>query len=389
MATSAAGSSAACDYRIVSRVWYEPQHAEIGNHGLEDWGIDGKRFRVRFIRIAAALALVVASGCGAGKVAAPFGPSPQFHGATRSAISTTPSPAATTIPFWQSSFEYGGATYPFEMVGASPMTDPASTTVPVVVVPIRFMFGDGTVLDAGPQVRGIWVSPLFAQNSYAAGKTQYGDAVMRSEFWQYVAKTNYHVLLAPPQIEPTVDIAVPAADGYTTRSSNGSVKGYVTFDWFIKTIEPQELMQLNVSPSSLAIFATRSTKVLEAGNYCCYSGYHASFPEMTPSGPAIFTTVWASVADNSVEALSHEVAEWFNDPFYTNDVPKWLQPGETACGGSQLEVGDPVTQYVFRVGGFGMQDEAFYSWFSRQSPSIGIDGRYDLMGKLTQPATSC
>ncbi len=308
--------------------------------------------------------------------------------ATTGLMTPSPSPSASTIPFWQSSFQYGGVTYPFEMVGTNPMANAASTMIPTEIVPIRFMFSDGVVLDADPQVSGIPASPLFTDNRYAAGNTQYGDAVMRSEFWQYVAKKNYHVLLGLPIMEPTVDIVVPAGDGYT-QTVNGHVTGYVMFDWFIKTIEPQVLTQLNVSPSSLAIFATASTKVLEPGNYCCYAGYHEAFPVTTPSGPSVFTTVWASVAKNSVETLSHEVAEWFNDPFYTNNVPKWMQPGEASCGGDQLEVGDPVTQYVLHVGGFGVQDEAFYSWFSRQTPSIGINHRYDLLGKLTQPATSC
>ncbi len=80
-----------------------------------------------------------------------------------------------------------------------------------------------------------------------------------------------------------------------------------------------------------------------------------------------------------------------NDPFYTNRVPEWVQPGFTTCGGEYLEVGDPVTQYDFKVNKYKLQDIAEYSWFTRTKSPIGIvlaTGKpgYDLMGMLKNPA---
>src|SRR5207237_6459964 len=103
----------------------------------------------------------------------------------------------------------------------------------------------------------------------------------------------------------------------------------------------------------------------------------------------ILTPVWASVTVSSLGAMPHEVAEWLNDPFYTNNVPKWVVPGGTKCGGHQLEVVDPVTSHDFTVNGYAMDDVAFYSWFSRDVPSIGINGQYDLTGALSGPAFVC
>jgi hypothetical protein len=87
--------------------------------------------------------------------------------------------------------------------------------------------------------------------------------------------------------------------------------------------------------------------------------------------------------------MAHEVAEWMNDPFYTNVVPKWVDPITHACGGAKLEVGDPTASILFQVNGYQVEDMAFYSWFTRTVPSIGINGKYDLLGRLTDPAAVC
>ncbi len=42
----------------------------------------------------------------------------------------TPSRSDNTVPFWSSSFDYAGTTYPYTMVGTSPFGVPAATTVP-------------------------------------------------------------------------------------------------------------------------------------------------------------------------------------------------------------------------------------------------------------------
>lgn len=46
---------------------------------------------------------------------------------------------ANTVPYWSSSFNYGGKTYPYTMVGTNPLTN-TSTTVPMVIVPLKFTF---------------------------------------------------------------------------------------------------------------------------------------------------------------------------------------------------------------------------------------------------------
>jgi hypothetical protein len=305
-------------------------------------------------------------------------------------LTPTPSPqtAVVTIPYWSSTFAFGGTTYSYKMVGSNPMSSSETTTVPVSIIPVQLDFSNGISLNPTAAAATVGDTPLFATGTYASGRTQYGDAFMRAQFWKYTANSNYHVLLGTPVLEPTVRIAVPESDGFTSTTA-GFTTGYVTYGWFVQTVEPQLIAQMGIDPRSLTIVATYNTKVLEPGGACCYAGYHSAFALTTSYGPSIATTAWASVVVNGVETLSHEIGEWLDDPFYTNTVPSWINPINGACNGNLLEVGDPVTNYVFSVNNRELQDLAFYSWFSRDQPSLGFNGVYDLMGRLKAPAASC
>jgi hypothetical protein len=297
------------------------------------------------------------------------------------------SAASSTIPYFSSVFTYQGQGYAYTMVGTDPRTDPKTTTVTAHVVPVKLTFSNNEALDATSLASRAVSSPLFKSVQFPEGTTQFGDAVMREEFWKYASSRHgYHVLLSAAPIEPTVSVAVPSSDGYTKAGSSGQ-NGYVAYSWFVSTIEPQIIDQLKIPPTDLTIFITSRTSVLEPGGYCCYLGYHSVFRDSSLAHT--WTTAWSSVTNKSIEYLSHEVAEWLNDPFYNNNVPAWVSPESGACGGRQLEVGDPVTLYRIKKGGFAMQDVAFFSWFARQTPSVGFQGRYDLGGKLHAPAANC
>jgi hypothetical protein len=87
------------------------------------------------------------------------------------------------------------------------------------------------------------------------------------------------------------------------------------------------------------------------------------------------------------------VAEWFNDPFNSNVVPNWTSPLAPRYGcDNTLEVGDPLVKVVFTVTGFSgyhLQDEAFFSWFARQSPTIALNGLYTYLGTFKTLSKLC
>ena len=79
------------------------------------------------------------------KITTPPGsrPPPSRSSLARAALPR--SAPAKTIPYWSSSFTdpTNGVTYPYTMVGTNPFTTNASTTVPTVIIPFRFVFADG------------------------------------------------------------------------------------------------------------------------------------------------------------------------------------------------------------------------------------------------------
>jgi hypothetical protein len=110
------------------------------------------------------------------------------------------------------------------------------------------------------------------------------------------------------------------------------------------------------------------------------------------------TYAWASWLDTGVfgasgadtAAMSHEVAEWLNDPFVNDVVPQWSVPSQPQYGCSNsFEVGDPLVGHVFTINGLHYQDEANFSWFARQKPSIGSNGWYSYRGTFTTYSPSC
>ena len=93
--------------------------------------------------------------------------------------------------------------------------------------------------------------------------------------------------------------------------------------------------------------------------------------------------------------MSHEVAEWMDDPNTSNPVPPWGGEGQVPSPNCQanLEVGDPLTGTdvsPVTLGGFAytLQELAFFSWFYG-GPSLGSGGNYSNNGKFTGFAIAC
>src|SRR5690242_8178410 len=92
----------------------------------------------------AALALACASLAGAVGAVAGGKPGPTRVGEAGTPGygadgSVAPQAEARTVPTWSSAFTFQGRSYPYTMVGTSPLVG-ATTTVPVVLVPLRLSF---------------------------------------------------------------------------------------------------------------------------------------------------------------------------------------------------------------------------------------------------------
>jgi hypothetical protein len=124
-------------------------------------------------------------------------------------------------------------------------------------------------------------------------------------------------------------------------------------------------------------------------------GYHSAtsgnqtYAFAAYSDPGIFTA--SGIRD--IHALSHEVGEWMDDPFGNNIVPTWGNVGQVSGCQNNLEVGDPVTGVAFTVSPnnftYHPEDLVFLPWFSRQSPSSSVNGRYTFLNTFSSPAAAC
>ena len=308
--------------------------------------------------------------------------------------------AKSKLAHWSSTFTSGGKTYKYSMVGTKPSKGSKTTTVPVTIIPLKLTFSNGTSFDGSQKVQNTTASPIFQNASFISGNTQYGDAIQRAEFWNSVSTTspNYHVLVGAPTIANTVSITVPAANGATVKDSSGKTIGIIDINWFDPQIQAL-LTSMHFTANMLPIFLSNNVYLSQGAptlSNCCIGGYHSA----VKNSAGLQTYIWTVNADagiqggfgEDVSALSHELAEWYNDPFTNNVVPNWISPIAPQYGcNNALEVGDPLVGVVFTVSGFSshLQDEAFFSWFARQTPSIAIGGKYTYLGTFKNLSATC
>jgi probable HAF family extracellular repeat protein len=348
-------------------------------------------------------------------------------------------PDANTIPHWSDSFTYNGLVYNYTMVGTDPKRGSATTVIPTVLIPIRFVFADGNVFDATTDlvngqtpIQGIINSPLFQNydfNSNAGiyvgdggstglvrvGNTQYGDAFQRANFWDSVStrSPNYHVLLGQPTVLPVQIINVPyGLFSYYIDPVLGP-QPIVDQQFLFNLVNPI-LTTANTSPGTLPIivsgevtgdiaFAFHGVTSLNGNGIqtfietCYYPGSFLQFPGVS------------GFSDQDVYPFSHEILEWINDPFLNNFTPGWdipfLSPPNVRCDSGTrdlLEVGD-VVEYFFDSDitlpapsyGYHVTEGAFIDFFTRESRSRSYNGQYSFFeiglpyGLVTPPSAQC
>jgi len=425
---------------------------------------------VACVLMAAAIASVRARG------ASPAIEPQLIDDASLKALSSTTSgadvlPTTRTIPHWWGSTlnPDNGITYGYNMAGANPYAcvgAACSVTIETDVTPLLVRIA-GRVFDGNEVLAATLASPQFEANDYgttpaatagapnlprgaggplsqddASNALQLQDATMRAQF-NRTGTSTYHVILHP-NVRAPVTIDVPQNQGTLLVSGRGVVFADINISWW-----SAQLQNLNTSgdPTHLAVYLTDNV-LLHIGQdvfNCCVIGYHGTRVSGSGNGSTnsngnakVQTFAWASYispgiyarpnggtnwALQDIHALSHEIAEWADDPFVNNYVQPWLTPTapQYGCTGI-LETGDPVVGIGFAMGGnvfrqganpngshsadgyYHPEDEALLPWFMRtlpntvseptQNPSTNI-GRYTLMGSLNlfpgfgQPATGC
>jgi hypothetical protein len=352
---------------------------------------------------------------------------------------------AVTIPSWTSKFTdpTNGQTYHYTMVGTDPAAGNTTTTIPTVIVPMNFNFrSTGVTLKGSDKVAQTIGSPTFSSTDIGAAAdapgsasappqppdtppgvapdprvidepsdvTQVGDAIYRAQFGK--TGSGWHVVLGQPEVTAPVTINVPKNQGLTVVGSRSHATiGLMSYSWFSAKLG-NLLSSMKISPKVLPVFLVNNTFLYEGTtDNCCVLGYHGAKSSYNGNGrQRVNTYMFASytapgvfganagdsesyIAD--IHGLSHEVQEWYDDPFINNLVNPWLTPTAPQYGCTDiLETGDPVVGYGFKVPmpngiTYHPEDEVHYSWFARQSPSIAEQGYYTYLNNFAERAHGC
>jgi hypothetical protein len=392
----------------------------------------------------------------------------------------SPLNTTNTVQHWfgTSLNPHNGVTYGYNMAGADPSTN-SSATIEADITPVNVNIG-GLSFNGTDVLAATLASPQFALNDYgstpnatatgtgdpnhvppiqpyrirgaggalsqadAGNQLQLQDATMRAQF-NKTGDSNFHLLLHA-NVLPAVTIDVPSSQGILLASGRGVVVADVSVTWWVTRI--QNLIT-SADPTHLPIYLTNNVLLHIGPNplNCCVIGFHGA--GLVPGRGAgdthgngnqpVQTYSWASwvqpgfysrAVDNGsnwalqdIHALSHEIAEWADDPFVNNRVEPWVTPTapQYGCTGL-LETGDPVVGIGFAMGTntfeqgptpngtqsadgyYHPEDEALLPWFMRTSPNNVSEatqtasanvGRYTLMGDLNPypgfraPATGC
>jgi hypothetical protein len=323
----------------------------------------------------------------------------------------------TTIPLWTGT---GAPNFPddqFTMVGLDPSVpqkNPVST-IKALVIPVKFIFSKSLVFDpmkrdaCTPQPAQTMVqnSPIFKNVTLTVGGTLLGTGQFESLF----QRANFFAFTGPGKINPkyAVNLIYSALREVTVNVTVGPlIKGTCdtlglievnAWDDLVQTNILPQLTKQGVGPGTLPIFLFYNVAMYDTTlKNCCILGYHNAFLDnaMHLNTYAVSDYDQTGAFDSSVRditIMSHEIAEWMNDPTGLNPTPPWGNIGQLMGCQSDLEVGDPLsgtleipsnTKTVYHV-----QDLAFKSWFYHDAVSTGVNGWYSLYGNFRTFAADC
>jgi hypothetical protein len=339
-----------------------------------------------------------------------------------------------SIVNWSSYFYFPGVdsnnfpqfTWQYTMAGNAPFgqggedEEGETTRIGAPVIPVnldlrnfdgtpRFVNGKRLFSDATQFVTPVLNSPVFSNTFYTSSNepTQFTDAVQRAEFF-HQSDDEWHTLLSP-RVGPARTLTLIRGTYRFALNANGSCCRFVLIDinTFINGLFPATATDTttpvgaaenagDIRTRDISTFLFPNAFLYFNGDpaQCCVIGFHSY--DLEPGGASngfrekryvLNYSAWitpgtfrdATFAD--ISALSHEMAETFNDPFVNNAVPWWLSPNGNCQ--NNLETGDaveglPNAQFPIVLNGstWHPQNEAILQWFAGITPSSAISHAY-------------
>jgi hypothetical protein len=243
-------------------------------------------------------------------------------------------------------------------------------------------------------------------NGVNVGNVQYIDGFMRAQFWNVPEpgnpnRTSYFNPIQWKFASPFTLFFIPSSEGVVNVVPGTNCEtGVVDKNFFNGWIKDNALAPLQaegiVSTKEFVMFITKN--VSAASNFTTIA--QSSFEGGQHFATGNQTWAWAQIkhtsnTDLDIEAASHEIGEWMNDPFLTNQAPSWGPVGEVSTCAYRFEVGDPLNNSFVPITLNGYeyhpQELAFFSWFFNPAgmPSYGTGGKFSSNGTFSWPSKSC
>jgi len=339
-----------------------------------------------------------------------------------------------SIVNWSSYFYFPGVdsngfpqfTWQYTMAGNAPFgqggedEEGETTKIGAPVIPVnldlrnfdgtpRFVNGKRLFSDATQFVTPVLNSPVFSNTFYTSSNepTQFTDAVQRAEFF-HQSDDEWHTLLRP-RVGPARTLTLIRGTYRFALNANGSCCRFVLIDinTFINGLFPATATDTttpvgaaenagDIRTRDISTFLFPNAFLYFNGDptQCCVIGFHTY--DLEPGGATngfrekryvlnysawISPGIFRDATFGDISALSHEMAETFNDPFVNNAVPWWLSPNGNCQ--NNLETGDvieglPNAQFPIVLNGstWHPQNEAILQWFAGVTPSSAISHAY-------------
>jgi hypothetical protein len=322
----------------------------------------------------------------------------------------------------------------WDMIG-NPPEQGGLTTVDAPIIPVevdllddngavRVINGHPLVYDPSVFLDKVLKSPVFSKAKFSSSDkpTQITDAVQRAEFFNRM-KPDWHTLLTPIVKSKRV-MRIPAGRYFFALNPDGSCCAFVLvdIDKFVDLLFPTTPTDTttiigaaehagDMRTIDYTTFLFPNTYLYFNGdpNQCCVLGFHSYDLEPGDANNGnrerryvMNYSSWISEGlfgggFQDVTALSHEVAESYNDPFVGTDgygiTPWWLSPNGNCQ--DDLEDGDvieglPDGVFPMKLNGsvYHPQNEALLQWFEFKSPSNALGGAYSYPNMNTLTALS-
>jgi len=323
----------------------------------------------------------------------------------------------------------------FNTIGNPPQLG-GTTTINAPIVPVivdlrnadgspRFVGGQRLISDPTPFVQPVLNSPVFQNATFTSSSTptQFTDAVQRAEYFGK-AKADWHTRLAPAVKAPRVMKLNRGTYRFALNLDSTCCRFIlVDINTFINALFPAVASDTttpigaaenagDVTTKDVSTFLFPNTYLFFNGdpNQCCVLGFHSYDFEPGDAGKkkpekryVMNYSSWISPGlfgggFEDVTALSHEIAELYNDPFVVSDgihnlTPWWLAP--FGLCDHVLETGDvleglPNATFPMTMNGmtYHPQNEALLPWFEFESPSSALGGAYSYPDTTVLPHLS-